>query len=203
MSDRAAGDKGESDDYTGDNGAGDNSEGGGFARYGRADDWAQRDVGAMPIVPHPISYVRNPYEGTTFSIGAMLVTLKTTGDETEGRFALIEVTIPPYFADILPHFHRESSEAIYLTQGMLAVTLGDETMVVRQGSFILIPPHVVHRLWNPAATQATFLAYYSPAGVEGFFAALAELDLPAKPHQVGALAELWAMGRAFDHFAPE
>ena len=183
MSDRAEDDKEESD--------------------GGTNDVGQHAVGQVPMALQPISYVRNPYEGTTFSIGAMLVTLKTTGDETAGRFALIEVTVPPYFADILPHLHQESAEAIYLTQGMLAVTLGDETMVVRQGSFILIPPHTVHRLWNPAATQATFLAYYSPAGVEGFFAALAELDLPANPHQVGALAELWAIGKAFDHFAPE
>lgn len=186
MSDQAEGDKEESDESD-----------------DRAGGTGQRDVGQGPIASPPIGYVRNPYEGTTFSIGAMLVTLKTTGDETAGRFALIEVTVPPYFADILPHLHQESSEAIYLTQGMLAVTLGDETMVVRQGSFILIPPQTVHRLWNPAATQATFLAYYSPAGVEGFFAALAELELPANPHQVGALAELWAIGRAFDHFAPD
>jgi quercetin dioxygenase-like cupin family protein len=144
-------------------------------------------------------YVRNPFEGESFSIGPMLVTFKSTATETAGRFALIEVTIPPYFADILPHLHRECTEAIYLTQGMLAVTLGEETMVVRQGSYILIPPQTVHRLWNPAATQATFLAYYTPAGVERFFAALATQEWPTGEQHAGALAEMWATGAHFDH----
>ncbi len=144
-------------------------------------------------------YVRNPLEGESFSIGPMLVTFKSTSKETAGRFALVEVTIPPYFADILPHFHRECAEAIYLTQGMLAVTLDEETMVVRQGSFILIPPQTVHRVWNPAATQATFLAYYSPAGVEHFFAELAATAWPTGEQRSKELAALWARGAAYDH----
>ena len=147
-----------------------------------------------------VSHVRNPREGKTFSIGEMDITIKATGAETEGRFSIIEVTIPPYFADIVPHFHQTTAEAIYLTQGMLAVTLGDETIVVRQGSFILVPPKQIHRFWNPAATQATFVAIFSPPGAEGFLEALSGMRIEQDDQQPGTLAEIWALGMGYDHF---
>lgn len=165
----------------------------------RVQERPQGDVAGVEALR--TGYVRNPLEGETFTIGPMLVTFKSTAQETAGRFSLIEVTIPPYFADILPHMHRSCTEALYLTQGMLAVTLGEETMVVRQGSYVMIPPQTVHRVWNPAATQATFLAYFSPAGVEYFFAELATRAWPTGEERTDALAALWAIGAKFDHHA--
>jgi quercetin dioxygenase-like cupin family protein len=153
-------------------------------------------------------YAYNPQEGPTYTVGSMLVTIKTSGAETDGRYSLVEVTVPPYYTGIWPHFHEQTSEAIYLTHGMLAVTLGEETMVVRQGSFVLVPPNQPHRVWNPAATQATFLAYFSPAGAEGFFAALAEMELPEGTQSAGVASDVvpdlaaavWAVGKTFDYF---
>jgi mannose-6-phosphate isomerase-like protein (cupin superfamily) len=151
--------------------------------------------------------VCNPHEGRTVTIGELLVTVKTDGAETDGRFALVEITVPPYFNDIAPHLHHHTCEAIYLTQGMLAVTLGEETMVVRQGSFILVPPYQTHRIWNPTATQATFLLYFAPAGAEAFFEAVAAqvaqsssppATSPFAPNN--ALAEVWQLGAEYDHF---
>ena len=149
------------------------------------------------------SYVYDPREGKTLTIGTMLVTLKATGAETAGRFALLEVTVPPYFADIMTHLHHRTTKAIYLTQGMLAVTLGEETMVVRQGSFIMVPPQQIHRFWNPAATQATFLVYFAPAGAEEFFEALAASGLLEEAHRPDFVAQIWALGTRYDHFPAE
>jgi quercetin dioxygenase-like cupin family protein len=147
-----------------------------------------------------ISHVRNPHEGKMLAIGSMQVTIKATGAETEGRFALVEITVPPYSAGIWPHLHQNTAEAIYLTQGMLAVTLGEETMVVRQGSFVLVPPQQPHRFWNPAATAATFLAYFAPAGVEEFFEVLSTMEPLEETQLAGALAEVWALAMRFDHY---
>ena len=148
------------------------------------------------------SYVRNPEEGRILSIGSMQLTIKASGAETNGRFSLVEVTVPPYFAEIWPHLHQQTTEAIYLTQGMLAVTLGEETMVVRQGSFILVPPQQVHRFWNPTATPATFLAYFTPAGVEEYFEALSGMEPAGETWLPGELAGLLALGMEYDHYSP-
>jgi quercetin dioxygenase-like cupin family protein len=166
-------------------------------------EWVEDDRINMGINMGQTSHVRNPQEGKQLTLGAMQLTIKTTGAETGGRFALMEVTIPPYFADILPHLHRQTTEAIYLTQGMLAVTLGEETMVVRQGSFILVPPQQVHRFWNPAATAATFLAYFTPAGVEAYFEALSGSAWQAESRLPGELAHLVSLGMKYDCFAIE
>jgi quercetin dioxygenase-like cupin family protein len=145
-----------------------------------------------------MAHVWNPQEGLALMIGQMRVTIKVTGAETGGRYALIEVTVPPYFADIWSHLHRHTSEAIYLTQGMLAATLGEETMVVRQGTLILVPPQQSHRLWNPAATPATFLVYYTPAGAEEFFEALSGMAEQGDPPYTPV--EIWTLGKDYDYF---
>jgi quercetin dioxygenase-like cupin family protein len=146
------------------------------------------------------SHVRNPQEGKHVTTGTMQLTLKASGAETGGRFALVEVTVPPYFAGIWPHLHQRTTEAIYLTQGLFAVTLGEETMVVRQGSFILIQPHQVHRFWNPTANPTTFLAFYMPAGAEEFFEAALGMEFVEEKWLPGDLAELLEIGQKYDHF---
>lgn len=145
-------------------------------------------------------YVHNPSEGKAFNVGEMLITIKASGVETSGAFSLLEVTIPPYFANSLPHLHQHTTEMLYLTNGMLAMTLGDETMVVHQGSSILIPPHQQHRIWNPAATQATFLVYYAPAGVEGFFETLAEMQFLNESYGLKEQTRFWSVGINYDYF---
>ncbi len=144
--------------------------------------------------------VWNPEEGKSLTIGTVAITLKATAAETNGQFSLVEVTVPPYFSEIWPHQHQETSKAIYLTRGMLAVTLGEETMVVRQGSVILVPPQQIHRFWNPTAAPATFLVYFTPAGAEGFCEALSKTGLVERASQPAAIAEIWALAMNFDHY---
>ena len=150
--------------------------------------------------PLQASHVRNTQEEKRLAFGDLQVTVKATGAEPNGCFGLVEVTVPPYFADFWPHLHHTTSEAIYLTHGMVAVTLGEETMVVRQGSFIFVPPRQVHRIWNPAATAATFLVYFTPAGAEDFFEALAALGLPVSSDRPSVAADVWTLGTNYDHF---
>jgi hypothetical protein len=76
-------------------------------------------------------------------------------------------------------------------------------MVVRQDSFILVPPQQVHRVWNPAATAATFLAYFTPAGVEAYFEALASFAWKHESLPPGELAQLVSLGMKYDHFPTE
>src|SRR5687767_1194311 len=85
-------------------------------------DKDRRNERATAETAHP-SYVRNAQEGTALQIGTLHLTVKARGAETGGQFSLIEVCLPPYFADSFLHLHRQTTETIYLLQGMLAVTL--------------------------------------------------------------------------------
>ena len=146
------------------------------------------------------SHVHNAHEGKLLNVGSLQLTIKATGGETDGRFTLVEITVPPYFSDAWPHFHQQTTESIYLLQGMLAVTLGEETMVVRQGAVIVVPPYQVHRFWNPTAIPATYLAFFTPAGSEEYFEALAEVGQTEATWPPSDLARLLNLGMAYDHF---
>lgn len=62
-----------------------------------------------------------------------------------------------------PHFHRQTEEIYYITQGTGKMTLGDETQLVGPGDAIAIPPGMVHTISNTGSETLTFLCCCSPA----------------------------------------
>lgn len=134
-----------------------------------------------------VSLIQDQGEGDTVRIGGVSVTLKVTGRETGGRFAVFESTVPAHHAGPGLHRHRQTTETFYILQGMLAFTVDDETVVAGPGSLIVVAPGVLHRFWNPTAAPATYLAFLSPAGFEGYFVELAalaaETTWPPTDHQ--------------------
>ena len=119
--------------------------------------------------------LHNPGIGEILTLGDIAVTIKVTGQETNGAFALVESTVPPHFAGPPAHLHRHTTKAFYMVSGVLAFTLAEETIMVRQGGLVLVPPGLLHKFWNPTATPATYLTYLTPAGFEQYFLELAAL----------------------------
>lgn len=137
----------------------------------------------------------NPCSGEVLSLGDITVTIKVSGQETNGAFALVESTVPPHFAGPPAHLHRHTTKAFYLVSGVLAFTLAEETIMVRQGGLVLVPPGLLHKFWNPTASPATYLTYLTPAGFEQYFLDLAALTPPGvswpalDPHSIAALSQ--------------
>jgi len=137
--------------------------------------------------------IRNPCEGQVLTLGDVSVTLKITGQQTNGAFAIFEATVPPHFAGPPVHQHPHATETLYIVSGVLAFTLAEETMMVRQGGLVTVLPGLLHKFWNPTATPATYLGYLSPAGFEQYFVELAALMAaterwpPTDMHLVAAL----------------
>lgn len=128
------------------------------------------------FVNHPYHYqIRNPCEGQRLILGDLIVTVKVTGEQTAGAFAIVEATAPPHFAGLSAHAHPHTTQTFYVVSGVLAFTLAEETVMVRQGGLVTVPPGLVHKFWNPTATPATYLTYFSPAGFEQYFVELAAL----------------------------
>jgi mannose-6-phosphate isomerase-like protein (cupin superfamily) len=68
------------------------------------------------------------------------------------------------------HVHREHSDAFYLLDGEMAFLLGDEEHVLGAGTFVVVPPGVVHGFRNTDAGEVRFLNVHAPSG--GFHEAL-------------------------------
>lgn len=76
--------------------------------------------------------------------------------------SLAEATVPVGTATVA-HYHRRSEELYLFTAGEGRMRLGDEQREVRAGDCVVIPPGIVHRLWNTAGVPLVLLCCCAPA----------------------------------------
>ena len=108
-----------------------------------------------------------PGEGEALWFNGGLGVLKATGDQTEGRFAVMELLAPKGFAAPL-HIHRQEDEFFVVLSGEVRVQHGDEVIEAVAGSLVHGPRGVPHSFHVDSA-EARILLFFGPAGVEGFF----------------------------------
>ena len=99
------------------------------------------------------------------------------GDETDGRFSLIDMVHVP--AGHMPplHVHHHEDEGFYLVEGEVALHLPDRSVECRPGDFVVAPRGVPHA-YEVGDRPARWLVTSSPAGFERFVAAVAALAAP-------------------------
>lgn len=104
-------------------------------------------------------------------------TILLSGEDTAGRFALIDMLVP---AGGGPPAHRHDfEEAFHVLEGRLEVTVRGETSVVTAGETANVPANVLHAFRNATDAAVRTLCLVSPAGLEEFFAAVGD-PLPSR-----------------------
>ena len=93
--------------------------------------------------------------------------LRATGDQTEGRYAVMELLAPKGFASPL-HIHRKEDEFFVVLSGEVRVQHGEAVIEAVAGSVVYGPRDVAHAFHVDSA-EARLLLIFGPAGVEGFF----------------------------------
>jgi quercetin dioxygenase-like cupin family protein len=78
----------------------------------------------------------------------------------------------------------------YVLEGALTLRLGEETHQLEKGSFVCVPPGVVHTFSNPGDSPVRFLNFNTPAGWESYMRDLAEAAKagPLTPDVIGQVA---------------
>jgi mannose-6-phosphate isomerase-like protein (cupin superfamily) len=89
-------------------------------------------------------------------------TVLISGDETNGRFCLIDMLIPPGGGPA-PHRH-DFEETFILLEGEMEATFRGKKLTVRAGDTINIPANAPHQFHNSSANQVRLLCICSPAG---------------------------------------
>ena len=110
-----------------------------------------------------------------------LVVVLVSGEETGGRFCLVEFLQPP--GEWTPlHVHKDADQTQYVLEGELTVYLPGRSFVVGPGECVNTPMRVPHTEWVTSAGPARVLDVNAPAGFDEFVAAAgepaAELTLP-------------------------
>ena len=103
-----------------------------------------------------------------------LLTFLATGEDTRGRFALIEVVgrkgnVPP------PHIHHREDETFYILEGEMTASVCGQTIKGTPGTVIFLPRNVVHS-FEIESEQMRMLVLLTPAGGERYFK---ECSVPA------------------------
>jgi quercetin dioxygenase-like cupin family protein len=125
-----------------------------------------------------------------------LVTVHASGEETEGRFSLVEFLMPP--DDITPlHLHRHESQTVVVLEGEVTIWLPGVSRTLGPGESIHLPADVPHTERVTSTEGARVLDIGVPAGFERFIAAAgepaAEPTLPPTDRLVPDVARLAAL----------
>jgi mannose-6-phosphate isomerase-like protein (cupin superfamily) len=112
------------------------------------------------------SLVLLPGRGRAYECGPMRAVFKADGAETAGRYSVSEWTVAPHSPGSGPHSHDESDEIFLITEGTLAVRVGDDWVDAPRGTFIRIPAGVVHDFENRTDHPATLFNVFTPGEFE-------------------------------------
>jgi quercetin dioxygenase-like cupin family protein len=137
----------------------------------------------------PTSY--GPGEGERIEAGGgSAIVLKATGEATGGSFFMSETTIAAGFKGPPPHKHRQLHDMFYVLDGVLTMRLGDVTAEVPAGSFVCVPPGIVHTFSNQSESPVRFLNMNTPSGFEHYMRELgaAAQAGPLTPEVMGPIA---------------
>jgi mannose-6-phosphate isomerase-like protein (cupin superfamily) len=94
-------------------------------------------------------------------------TITVKGEDTAGRFCVIEMHIPP---DGGPPPHRHDFEETFIVlEGEMEATFRGKKVIVRPGDTLNIPANAPHQFHNTSMSPAHLLCICSPAGQEDFF----------------------------------
>jgi quercetin dioxygenase-like cupin family protein len=95
-------------------------------------------------------------------------TILVSGDDTAGRYTLIDMHVPPGGG---PPPHRHDFEEMFtILEGAVEVTFRGETLTARAGETINVPANAPHGFRNVGDSPSRLLCLCAPAGQDEFFA---------------------------------
>jgi mannose-6-phosphate isomerase-like protein (cupin superfamily) len=99
-------------------------------------------------------------------------TILVAGDDTDDRYCLIDMHVPPGGG---PPPHRHDFEELFsIVEGQVEFTFRGERLVVKAGESVNIPANAPHAFRNTADHPARLLCFCSPAGADEFFLAVGD-----------------------------
>ena len=114
---------------------------------------------------------------------------KIKSSATNGVFSVLEFVTPPGKGVAL-HVHEREDELVYLLEGEIEVTLGNQKMKAVPGVMALLPRGIPHGFTNIGNKPSTLLDTILPGQFDNYFVELAALYASGDPpeEQIDALS---------------
>jgi quercetin dioxygenase-like cupin family protein len=122
--------------------------------------------------------IRQPGEGEKILFKIGLMTFKAASASTDGHFVICETELPPG-ASVEPHRHPEA-EVFYILDGLFEFRVGDMIHLAScgPGSFVSVPPDVLHAFGNSGRSSGRILGMMMPGGSDGLESFFRQVGVP-------------------------
>lgn len=111
--------------------------------------------------------------GPSFLILGDVYTIKASGEQTGGAYALMQFSVQPG-QGTPPHVHTREDESFYILEGELTFHVAGREIKAGPGDFVHAPRDIPHFFQNRATAPARTLCLVVPAGLEEYFAEVGE-----------------------------
>src|SRR5947209_16631873 len=115
---------------------------------------------------HPV--LNAPPQGRTIAVVGDVYRFLATGEDTNGKYALLEALVGPGGGPP-PHVHSREEEGFYVLEGEITLTIGEKRLVASAGMFANMPVGTPHSFKNEGSQPARMLISVAPAGLERMF----------------------------------
>jgi len=95
-------------------------------------------------------------------------TIKCSGNDTSGAYALLEAIVPPGGGPP-PHIHSREDEAFYVLEGKLQFHADGCSFTATSGAWVTLARGSLHYFKNTGLNPARMLIVVTPSGLENFF----------------------------------
>lgn len=135
-----------------------------------------------------------PGGGDEILMGGSQFLHKVKSEDTNNVFSVIEIISPPGKGVSL-HVHDNEDELVYLLEGEIEVTLGDQTMTAVAGVMALLPRGIPHGFVNKGDKPSRLLDTILPGPFDSYFVELAALYSAGEPsdEEVDALSKKYSI----------
>jgi mannose-6-phosphate isomerase-like protein (cupin superfamily) len=135
-------------------------------------------------------YMLPSREGTQIAAIGIGITMKTNGKSTHDAYSLFEYAVPARTDGPPAHIHTREDESFICLAGKLDVQLGGRDFTLGAGDYLYLPRDVVHTFRNIYHEEARIISVVSPAGLERYYQALAEM--PPGPKDITRIKQIMA-----------
>ena len=109
-----------------------------------------------------------PGAAPVLNLGSSLLAHRVRSEQTGGAFSVVEFLSQPGEGVGL-HIHENEEELVYLLEGRIDVTLGEQSMTVETGACALLPRGIPHGFVNSGTSTSRLLAVLTPGRIDEFF----------------------------------
>ena len=112
--------------------------------------------------------ITEPNGGKHIAIAGDINSILASKDDTGGTYGLLEAKVFPNGGP-MPHIQTREHEGFYVLEGEISFTVDGKEIIAKSGTFVNVPPNIIHSFKNKTNVLAKMLIILAPGGLENLF----------------------------------